>query len=98
MAKKSTQFPWQHVIGFLLSIVLTLAALWAALYAGFSMTMIIVIIVGLAIVQAIIQLLMFMHMTESSNGRHQTHIMLHSAFIAVVLVVGTLWVVSYGFH
>jgi cytochrome aa3-600 menaquinol oxidase subunit 4 len=98
MAKKDTKFPWQHVVGFCLSIALTLVALWVALYSGFSMTVIVAVIVTLAIFQAVIQLLMFMHMTESSNGKQQTHIMLHAAFIAIVVVVGTLWVVSYGFH
>ncbi|MGM7703199.1 cytochrome aa3 quinol oxidase subunit IV [Pseudalkalibacillus sp. Hm43] len=98
MANQTSRFPWRHLIGFLLSVILTLAALWIGLYSGFSMTWIIGIIVALAILQALIQLLMFMHMTESSNGKHQTHIMMHSAFIAVVVVIGTLWVVSYGFH
>ncbi|MGP4081722.1 cytochrome aa3 quinol oxidase subunit IV [Pseudalkalibacillus sp. R45] len=98
MAKKSSHFPWQHLIGFILSIILTLVALWVGLYSGFSMTVIIAIIVTLAIFQAVIQLLMFMHMTESSSGKDQTHMMIHSAFIAVILVVGTLFVLSYGFH
>lgn len=97
MANKKTRFPWKHLIGFLLSITLTLVALWAGLYAGFSMTVIITIITVLAMCQAVLQLLMFMHMTEG-EGTIQTGTMLYAAFIGVVVVAGTIWVMSFGMH
>ncbi|RDI41941.1 cytochrome aa3 quinol oxidase subunit IV [Falsibacillus pallidus] len=90
------RFPWKHLIGFVFSIVLTLIALWVGLYSGFSTKMIITFIVILAILQAVIQLFMFMHVTESENGRFQTGTMLYAAFIAVAVVAGTIWVMSFG--
>ncbi|RLQ93427.1 cytochrome aa3 quinol oxidase subunit IV [Falsibacillus albus] len=91
-----SRFPWKHLVGFIFSIVLTLIALWVGLYSGFSTKMIITFIVILAILQAIIQLFMFMHVTESENGKWQTGTMLYAAFIAVAIVAGTIWVMSFG--
>ncbi|WP_064092816.1 cytochrome aa3 quinol oxidase subunit IV [Rossellomorea aquimaris] len=96
MANSHSKFPWSHIVGFALSIVLTLIALWVALSSGFSTDTIIIIIVGLAIIQASIQLLMFMHIRESEDGKYQTATMLYAAFIAVAVVAGTIWVMSFG--
>lgn len=57
-----------------------------------------VIVVGLALVQAAIQLLMFMHMTESEDSSVQVGTILYSVFIAVAVVAGTIWVMSFGMH
>ncbi|WP_347548280.1 cytochrome aa3 quinol oxidase subunit IV [Pseudalkalibacillus hwajinpoensis] len=89
-------FPWSHVIGFGLSIVLTLIALWVGFYSGFSLTTIMIIVVILALIQASIQLLMFMHITESEDSRIQTGTILYAVFIAVAVVAGSIWVMSFG--
>ncbi|MEY9215972.1 cytochrome aa3 quinol oxidase subunit IV [Bacillus subtilis] len=71
MANKSAEhshFPWKHIVGFILSIVLTLLALWVAVYTDLSSSAKLWIIFGFAFIQAALQLLMFMHMTESENG------------------------------
>ncbi|TKD70463.1 cytochrome aa3 quinol oxidase subunit IV [Pseudalkalibacillus hwajinpoensis] len=93
-----SHFPWSHVVGFGLSIVLTLLALWIGFYSGFSLTTIMVIVVGLALVQATIQLLMFMHITESEDSSVQVGTILYAVFIAVAVVAGTIWVMSFGMH
>ncbi|KZZ85411.1 MULTISPECIES: cytochrome aa3 quinol oxidase subunit IV [Bacillaceae] len=93
------KFPWSNVIGFALSIVLTLLALWVGLASGFSDTTILIIIFVFAFFQAALQLLMFMHMTESSSGWIQTLNTVFAAFIAIVIVAGTVWVMgSHGGH
>lgn len=91
-----SHFPWSHVIGFALSIILTLLALWIGFKSGLSNTMIVVAVVGLALIQATIQLLMFMHMTESEDSKIQSGTILYSLFIAVAVVAGTIWVMSFG--
>ncbi|MFC0296098.1 cytochrome aa3 quinol oxidase subunit IV [Geobacillus jurassicus] len=88
-------FPWKHIIGFLLSLVLTFAALWAALSSGLPLKTVIVIIVVFAVIQASLQLFMFMHVTESDSGRIQTFNMAYSFFIAVVVVAGSIWVMQF---
>ncbi|ANB59060.1 cytochrome aa3 quinol oxidase, subunit IV [Anoxybacillus sp. B7M1] len=85
-------FPWKHIVGFILSLVLTFIALWVALSSGWTIKAILGVIVALAVLQAALQLFMFMHMTESDSGRVQTINMLYSFFIAVVVVAGSIWV------
>lgn len=97
MAKNSTttdhnHFPWKHIIGFASSIILTLIAMWVALYTSLSVKVILTIIVILAVIQAGIQLVMFMHMNESKSGTIQSGTMYFSAFIAVAIVAGSIWV------
>jgi cytochrome aa3-600 menaquinol oxidase subunit IV len=106
MAKNSATadhsgFPWKHLIGFLLSIVLTVVALWVALYTDLSLNLILIIIFGFAFLQAALQLLMFMHVTENSTssrltGRVQVGNILFAAFIAIVIVIGSVWVMAAG--
>ena len=45
-----------------------------------------------------LQLLMFMHMIESSNGRIQVGHILFSAFVAIVIALGSYWVMEFGIH
>jgi cytochrome aa3-600 menaquinol oxidase subunit IV len=94
-------FPWKHLIGFVLSIVLTLFALWVALETDLSLTWILIIIFGFAFLQAALQLLMFMHVTENSTsskltGRVQVGNILFAAFVAIVIVIGSVWVMAAG--
>ncbi|EIT87347.1 putative quinol oxidase aa3-600 chain IV [Fictibacillus macauensis ZFHKF-1] len=94
--------PWKHVVGYIFSIILTLLALYVTYKTDFSRTTIITIIFIFGFLQAAIQLLMFMHMTESSqknsklSGNTQTGNMLFAAFVAVVIVAGTVWVMGAG--
>ncbi|MGJ3204656.1 cytochrome aa3 quinol oxidase subunit IV [Geobacillus thermoleovorans] len=88
-------FPWKHIIGFLLSLVLTFAALWVALSSGLPLKAVIVIIVLFAIIQASLQLFLFMHVNESDRGKVQTFNMVYSFFIAVVVVAGSIWVMQF---
>ncbi|OQP06736.1 cytochrome aa3 quinol oxidase subunit IV [Geobacillus sp. 46C-IIa] len=88
-------FPWKHIIGFLLSLVLTFAALWVALSSGLPLKAVIVVIVLFAVIQASLQLFMFMHVNESDSGRMQTLNMVYSFFIAVVIVAGSIWVMQF---
>jgi cytochrome aa3-600 menaquinol oxidase subunit 4 len=92
MANHHETFPWKHIIGFVLSLVLTFAALWVVLSSGLATKLIISIIVILALLQAGLQLFLFMHLTESDSGKIQTINMAYAFFIAVVVVVGSIWV------
>jgi cytochrome aa3-600 menaquinol oxidase subunit 4 len=87
-------FPWSHVIGFASSIILTLIALWIGLYTNFALSVKIAVVFTLAFIQAGIQLFMFMHMTESSSGRVQVINTVFAVFVAVVTVLGSVWVMN----
>ncbi|MDN4524678.1 cytochrome aa3 quinol oxidase subunit IV [Fictibacillus fluitans] len=102
LSREHGGIPWKHVIGYLLSIILTALALWVTFETGFSTRTILIIIFIFAFLQAALQLLMFMHMTESSEkkskltGQTQTGNILFAAFIAIVIVAGSVWVMSAG--
>jgi cytochrome aa3-600 menaquinol oxidase subunit IV len=92
----NTKFPISHVIGFVSSLALTFFAVWVALKTDLEFHIILLIIGGLAIIQAALQLFMFMHMNEGEDGRVQTINIIYAIFSAVVIVAGSIWVLSSG--
>ncbi|KIY22793.1 MULTISPECIES: cytochrome aa3 quinol oxidase subunit IV [Mesobacillus] len=96
MDNHSKGFPISHVIGFFMSLVLTFGAAWIALQSSLSMTAVMWIIGTLAVIQAGIQLYMFMHINESNDRIANNINIIYSAFIAVVIVAGSIWVMTSG--
>ncbi|MBD1379751.1 cytochrome aa3 quinol oxidase subunit IV [Metabacillus arenae] len=97
-AQSHNHFPWHHVIGFATSIILTLIALWVAMYTELSSTLKIVTIFIFGFIQAGLQLFMFMHVREGEDGGWNVINMLFAAFIAVVIALGSYWVMEFGVH
>lgn len=79
-----------------MSLVLTFGAAWIALQSSLSMTSVMWIIGTLAVIQAGIQLYMFMHINESNDRIANNINIIYSAFIAVVIVAGSIWVMTSG--
>lgn len=96
MAQPKSNFPAKEVFGFLSSIVLTLLAIVVAFRTNLSGGAIMAIIGGLALLQAGLQLIMFMHVTEGKDGRANVINMLYSAFLALVIVFGSIWILTSG--
>ncbi|ASN06123.1 cytochrome aa3 quinol oxidase subunit IV [Virgibacillus necropolis] len=96
--KHSSKIPVQHIIGFILSLTLTLIAAWAAIKSELPVTWIVIGIMVLAVIQAGIQLFMFMHMTESASGGGHApwNMMFHGFVIAAIVVAGSLFTMSFG--
>ncbi|MFD2444250.1 cytochrome aa3 quinol oxidase subunit IV [Bacillus sp. CGMCC 1.16607] len=92
----TNKFPISHVIGFLSSLALTFFAVWVALKTNLTFNTILIIIGGLAIIQASLQLYMFMHMNEGKDGKIQSINIIYAIFTAVVIVAGSIWVMSSG--
>ncbi len=88
--------PKQHIIGFLLSLILTFAALGVTLKAPFPESVKITVIVALAVVQFVVQLVFFMHITEGRVKIFQVVNMWFAVFIAVVVVAGSIWIMLYN--
>ncbi|MFD2637909.1 cytochrome aa3 quinol oxidase subunit IV [Piscibacillus salipiscarius] len=99
MSNQTKRIPTQHIIGFVLSLVLTIIAAWTAVGSDLSTNWIITIIMALAIIQAGIQLVMFMHIVEpeSQNGHIPWNMMFHGFVAAAIVVAGSLFVMVYGF-
>lgn len=91
-----SKYPVSHVVGFLLSLVLTFVAVFVALKMNVSYTIVMWIIGSLAVIQAGLQLFMFMHVTEGEDGKTNVINMAYSAFVAIVIVAGSIWVLTSG--
>ncbi|KOO37346.1 cytochrome aa3 quinol oxidase subunit IV [Priestia koreensis] len=89
-------FPWKHLIGFIISLALTFVAVFIAFETDLSKTAIMSGIIILAVLQALLQLIMFMHVTESESGKVQVVNMAFAFFIAIAVVAGSIWVMSFG--
>ncbi|GAA5416735.1 quinol oxidase subunit 4 [Paraliobacillus ryukyuensis] len=90
------QFPLNHVVGFLLSIVLTILAALVAMQTDFASNIKMWIIGTLAVFQALVQLIMFMHITEGKSGQINIINIVYSVFLAVVIVAGSIWILTTG--
>ncbi len=81
-----------YVIGYALSILLTLAAYFFTaghLFAGWTL---IFILVGLGIAQAFAQLIFFLHLGKESRPRSNLHVFLYMLLVIVIVVGGSLWI------
>lgn len=96
MSNHTKSFPLSHVIGFFMSLVLTFGAAWVALQSELSMKAVMWVIGSLAVIQAVIQLFMFMHMREGNDKLTNTINIVYAFFIAVVIIAGSIWVMSSG--
>ncbi|GMA57950.1 cytochrome aa3 quinol oxidase subunit 4 [Alicyclobacillus sacchari] len=92
---QETGFPWKHVIGLLLSLVLTAIAFWLALATHQPPAVVISIIVVLGFGQLLVQLYMFMHFTESDDRAWQVPTIYFALFIAFTVVGGSIWIMSF---
>ncbi|WP_134701833.1 cytochrome aa3 quinol oxidase subunit IV [Ammoniphilus sp. YIM 78166] len=96
--RQTAGFPKSQIFGLFLSLVLTFGAGFIALKTSLSFGMIMAIIGTLALIQAGLQLFMFMHVSEGEDGKTNIINMLYSLFCAIVIVFGTIWVMTLGTH
>ncbi|WP_054710690.1 cytochrome aa3 quinol oxidase subunit IV [Bacillus sp. JCM 19041] len=89
-------FPWQHLIGFLLSIVLTLLAVWVMTQTNLAWSVRVIIVFVFAFIQMSVQLFMFMHIGEGKDGKWQIGHTLFAIVIAIIIVLGTYFVIMTG--
>lgn len=89
-------FPWKHIIGFILSLILTGATLWLALGHHMSGGALTFTIIFLAVIQIAIQLFMFMHLTETDGSRAHMWTILLGFFFTFIVVAGSIWIMTFG--
>ncbi|KQL50799.1 quinol oxidase subunit 4 [Heyndrickxia shackletonii] len=92
MEHQHSKYPIGHIIGFLLSLAMTILAAIVALRSGLPKPAIMSIIGVLAFMQAGMQLFMFMHIKESDNSVVQIGNIIYSIIIALTIVLGSVWV------
>lgn len=84
------------VIGFVLSIVLTLISLWSVMNRVMSVTNLIALILILAVIQIFIQLFFFMHVTESKGHPWHAWMLGLGLIFVVCIIAGSIWILSFG--
>ncbi|NBD27940.1 cytochrome o ubiquinol oxidase subunit IV [Paenibacillus glycinis] len=85
-----------YVIGFILSIVLTVIPLLVVFQTNMSKNGIIITIVTMAVIQLLVQLLFFMHIREGEGPKYNVMTLILGLFIVVVIVASSVWIMSFN--
>ncbi len=81
-----------YLLGFILSLVLTLIAYFAVAEHLFTEKVLIITIVGLAFTQTVVQLFCFFHLGKETKPRWNLLIFLSMAFVIAIIIGGSLWI------
>ena len=81
-----------YTIGFVLAVILTVAAFALVMTGTLTGQSALLAISGLALVQIIVHLVFFLHMNTSSEQRWNVTAFAFTALTAVIVIGGTLWV------
>ncbi|MGH2613098.1 MAG: cytochrome o ubiquinol oxidase subunit IV, partial [Rhabdochlamydiaceae bacterium] len=80
------------VMGFVLSLVLTLATYFAVTLQLLSSMRLAITISTLAVAQAIVQLFLFLHIGQEKKPHWKLTVFLFMVLVLVIIVFGTLWI------
>jgi cytochrome o ubiquinol oxidase operon protein cyoD len=83
-----------YVIGFTLSVVLTLAAYFSVSHHVFGRTSLIAVIFVLAAVQLLVQLMFFLHLGREGKPRLNLMTFLFMLLVLFIVVGGTIWIMN----
>lgn len=84
-----------YTFGFILSIILTLAAYIITSHHSASGWTLIYVLAGLAVVQLFVQLVFFLHLGRGSQSRWNLVVMAFAAMVVFILVFGSLWIMHH---
>jgi len=85
-----------YIIGFVLSIVLTIIPLVAVLQDMVEGTAAIVLLIATAVLQFVVQLFFFMHLKEEKSPRWNLMVLILGIVVVVTIVLGSLWIMEYN--
>jgi cytochrome o ubiquinol oxidase operon protein cyoD len=85
-----------YVIGFILSIVLTIIPIALVLNHALERKPLIAVIVGFAVVQFLVQLFFFMHIREGEKPRFNAMALVLGMVITLTIVAGSMWIMSFN--
>jgi cytochrome o ubiquinol oxidase operon protein cyoD len=81
-----------YATGFILSVILTVAAFGLVMNGTLTGENALLAIAGLALVQIVVHLVFFLHMNTSSAQRWNVMAFGFTVLTAVILIVGSLWI------
>ncbi len=83
-----------YASGFVLSILLTVAAYIAVTQHTFAGAALVTVIITLAIAQVLVQLFFFLHLGQETRPRWKLMVLLFMLVILGILVFGSLWIMQ----
>lgn len=81
-----------YLIGFLLSIILTLGSYFSVVYELLSGWLLLGTIAVLAVIQSIVQLFLFLHLGSEEKPRWNLMTFLFMVSVIVIIVFGSVWI------
>lgn len=84
----------KYVVGFVGSVVVTLAAYLLATHQAYSKTFVMITLAALALVQFIVQMVFFLHVGSERRPRLKLAVMGMMLGVVLILVIGTLWIMN----
>lgn len=85
-----------YIIGYILSIILTILPLWLVLTHMISRTAITTSILTMAGLQFLIQLFFFMHIRESEKPRYNVLAVIFGIIFVITIVAGSIWIMTFN--
>ena len=83
-----------YVIGFVLSLTLTLVTYFMVTGKVYSNSHAAILIIVLALVQLFVQVIFFLHLNRDSRPRWNIIVFAFTLMVVVILVVGSLWIMN----
>jgi cytochrome o ubiquinol oxidase subunit IV len=84
----------KYIVGFVGSVVVTMAAYLLVTRGGLSQTATMWIISGLALVQFLVQMVFFLHIGDERRPRWKLTVALFMIGIVILVVVGSIWIMD----
>jgi cytochrome o ubiquinol oxidase subunit IV len=87
-----------YIIGFVLSVVLTLTAFSVVMYPAFfhlGYSAVVPAILILAVIQLLVQLIFFMHLASETGPRWKLAVLISTIGIILIVVVGSIWIMNH---
>lgn len=83
-----------YLIGFLLSVYLTISAYLVVVYKPFSDNVVIALVIGFALMQFVVQALFFLHVGKESKPRWNSIMFGFMVMVAAIIVLGSIWIMA----
>ncbi|HEX8182465.1 MAG TPA: cytochrome o ubiquinol oxidase subunit IV [Candidatus Saccharimonadales bacterium] len=84
-----------YVIGYVLSLVLTIEAFLLVTNHTFSSSVIITTVIVLAIIQLFVQLFFFLHLDRAAKAPWNISLFLFMVLVVLIIVLGSLWIMGH---
>lgn len=100
MSNLNKTSPKPYIIGFVLSLILTLSAYLLILnhvnsgHLSYSHDSLILMVMGLAVAQFIVQAMFFLHVGKEPKPRWNLMVFLFTVMVVLIIVLGSLWIMA----